>query len=146
MNIKTSSYPVTIIESYLDVFGHMNNVTYLLLFEEARWELITQNGYGLKKIQESGLGPTILELSVRFLKELRLRDKITIETQLLSYKKKIGRLSQKMLLNGEVCCKAEFVIGLFSLTERKLVLPTPEWLHALGLASGSNPADITGSR
>ena len=33
----------------------------------------------------------------------------------------------------EVCCEARFVIGLFDLQARKLMLPTPEWLRALGL-------------
>jgi acyl-CoA thioester hydrolase len=33
----------------------------------------------------------------------------------------------------EICCEATFVVGLFDLQARKLVLPTPAWLHALGL-------------
>ena len=48
MNVFT--YPVTIKEVYLDTFGHMNNAMYLTLFEEARWEFITQRGFGLKTI------------------------------------------------------------------------------------------------
>ncbi|MDR3478357.1 MAG: acyl-CoA thioesterase [Gammaproteobacteria bacterium] len=134
------AYPFTIKEIYLDTFGHMNNATYLTLFEEARWDLITKNGYGLKKIQETGLGPTILELKLTFFKELRLRETITIETQMISYEKKIGKLSQKMIRDGETCCAAEFVIGLFSVKERKLVLPTPEWLQAVGIDDYINPA------
>lgn len=129
---KVYSYPLIIKETYLDTFGHVNNAMYFTLFEEARWDLITKNGYGIKKIQETGLGPTILEIQMKFLKELRLRENITIETQLLSYEKKIGKLEQKMVRNGEICCIALFVIALFSLTERKLVLPTPDWLQAIG--------------
>ncbi len=137
MNAKIFSYPLVIKEIYLDTFGHVNNASYLTLLEEARWDFITKNGYGLKKIQETGLGPTILEIKLVFLKELRLRDKITIETKIISYEKKIGKLSQKMIRDGDVCCDAEFIIGLFSLVERKLVLPTPEWLYAVGLENGS---------
>lgn len=130
---KLFSYPLIIKESYLDTFGHVNNAMYLTLFEEARWDLITKNGFGLEKIQETGLGPTILEIKMVFLKELRLRDQINIETQLLSYERKVGKLSQKMLRDGEVCCQAEFVFGLFDLKERKLVLPTDEWLRSIGV-------------
>lgn len=129
---KLFSYPVTIKESYLDTFGHVNNATYLTLFEEARWDILNKNNFGIKKIQETGLGPTILELKLIFLKELRLHEKITIETQMLSYERKVGTLSQKMMRDGELCCNAEFVIGLFSIIERKLILPTPEWLNAVG--------------
>jgi len=129
---KIFSYPLLIKESHLDTFGHVNNATYLSLFEEARWDLITKNGFGLKKIQESGIGPTILEIKLKFLKELRLREEIIIQTQFLSYEKKIAKLSQKMLRNDEVCCEAELVFGLFDVRERKLIFPTPDWLKAIG--------------
>lgn len=127
------THTITIKESDLDSFGHVNNAVYLTLFENARWDLVTKNGYGLKQIQETGLGPTILEIHLKFLKELRLHDEIKIETQLISYEGKIGKISQKMLRAKVLCCEAEFVMGFFSLKERKLVLPTPEWLRALGI-------------
>ncbi|HVV69470.1 MAG TPA: acyl-CoA thioesterase [Patescibacteria group bacterium] len=133
MNSKAFSYPIIIKESNLDTFGHVNNAAYLTLFEDARWDLITQNGYGLNKIKETGLGPVVLEMKLRFVKEIRLREAIVIETQMLSYEQKIGRLMQTMLRAGEVCCSAEMLIGLFDLEQRKLVLPTDEWLKAIGL-------------
>jgi thioesterase III len=130
---KAFLYPVIIKEIYLDVFGHMNNAVYLTLFEEARWDLITKNGYGLKKVLETGLGPTILEIRMVYLKELRVREEIAIESSLISYEKKIGKLMQKMIRAGEVCCTAEITFGLFNIKERKLVLPTSEWLKAVGV-------------
>ncbi|HSY61224.1 MAG TPA: acyl-CoA thioesterase [Cytophaga sp.] len=136
MNIENAAlfkYPLMLREQHLDTFGHVNNATYLTLFEEARWELITQNGYGLSYIRETGLGPTILEINIKFMKELRLRQEIVIESRMVSYEGKIGKLTQTMIRNGEPCCVAEFTVGLFSVKERKLVLPTPEWLKAIGL-------------
>ena len=76
-----------------------------------------------------------MEIKLTFLKELCLREAIVIETQIISYERKIGKLSQKMIRDGEVCCHAEFVMGLFNLVERKLVLPTAEWLRAIGIES-----------
>lgn len=133
MNAKLFSYPVLIKESYLDTFGHVNNATYLSLLEEARWDFITKNGYGLKKIHELGIGPTILEVHLNFIKEIRLRELITIQTQIISYEKKICKISQKMIREDVLCCSAEIVMGLFSLSERKLILPTAEWLAAIGI-------------
>lgn len=133
MAAKIFSYPLIIKETYLDTFGHVNNACYLTLLEEARWDFITKNGYGLKKIQESGQGPTILEIKLSFLKELRLRESVTIESHTISYEKKIGKISQKIIRDGEVCCDAEFTFGLFDIKERRLILPTPEWLRAVGL-------------
>lgn len=134
---KKFFFEVVIQKEHLDMFGHVNNAVYLTLFEMARWDLITKNGYGVEKIKETGLGPTILKLSLSFLRELRLGDTITIETQMVSLHKKIGTLAQKMIRNDEVCCEAEFVIALFSLQERKLISPTPEWLKAIGVTDAT---------
>ncbi len=136
MMTKIFTYPLTIKETDLDVFAHVNNAQYLTLFEEARWDLITKNGYGLEKILETGLGPVILEINLRFSKELRLRDEIIIESTMLSYTRKIGKLAQKMLRKGEICCSGEFTIGLFNLKERKLIDPNEDWLKAVGLSGG----------
>lgn len=130
---KIFSYPMSILETHLDVFGHVNNAVYLTLFEEARWALLNDGGYGLQKIMADGLGPTILELKISFLKELKARDCILIETQMVSYAGKVGRLEQKMLRNEEVCCKADMLVGLFDIKARRLVVPTSEWLQAIGM-------------
>ena len=61
-------YPVLIKEGHLDTFGHVNNAVYLALLEEARWDLLTQNNYGLDKIVATQIGPTILEIKINFLK------------------------------------------------------------------------------
>ena len=125
-------YPLTIKETYLDSFGHVNNAVYLTLFEEARWDFINKNGYTLKKIKETGLGPTILEIDLRFKRELLPRDEIIIESQLTEYEKKIGILTQKMVRNEKLCCEAKYKFGLFDTKQRKLVLPTEDWLKAVG--------------
>lgn len=133
MSEKHHRYPFIVKETYLDSFGHMNNAVYLTLFEEARWDLITKHGYGLKKIMETGYGPVILEIDLKFLKELRLREEIVIESINHSYDKKISKMTQKMIRGDDICCTAELTIGFFNLKERKLVMPTPEWLGCLDL-------------
>lgn len=126
-------YPIIIREAHLDTFGHVNNAVYLELFEEARWELITKGGYGLNYVRESGLGPTILEIKIRYSRELKLRQEITIKTQIASYNGKIGVIKQEMVDGqNQKYCEAEFTVGLFDTKLRKLVPPTPEWLKAIG--------------
>lgn len=130
---KIFEYPLMIREYHLDTFGHVNNAVYLQILEEARWELITQNGFGLEEIKKSGKGPVILEVTLRFRRELKLRDKVVIKTRLGSYEGKIGTILQTIENEqGKVHADAEFKFGLFDTTERKLISPTPEWLKALG--------------
>lgn len=132
-------YTVAIKETNLDLYGHVNNATYLTLFEDARWDLINSNGYGFVKILETGLGPVVLEVTVRYLKELRLREEIVIETCIVSYERKVGKMVQKMMRGKEVCCEALFTFGLFDTKERKLVMPTVDWLKGVGLDVEANP-------
>lgn len=133
MSAKIFSYSLIIKEAYLDTFGHVNNAMYLTILEEARWEFLTLNGYGLKEIQEIKQGPVILEIRIKFLKEIKLRDLITIDSQLVSYQKKIGVFQQTIHRQDEVCCTAEYVFGLFDLTTRQLIEPSPNWLKAIGM-------------
>ena len=133
METKKHCYPFTILESHLDTFGHVNNAAYLEIFEEARWDLITANGYGLSQILEVGLGPVVLKVDLRFRLELKLRQKVIIETVLGNYNKKLATIVQEILdEEGQIYCKAEFLCGLFNLETRKLVLPTPAWLKGIG--------------
>ena len=130
---KTFQYEVLIKERHLDTFGHVNNATYLELLEEARWEFLNARGFDLKTIHESGVGPVVLEIQIKFLKELRLRQPIVIESQMLSYEKKIGIMRQDILdEHNSLCCQAKMTFGFFDLEARKLILPTEQWLDAIG--------------
>ncbi len=74
------SYQVTIHEAHLDTFGHVNNAKYLELYEQARWDLITNNGYGLDEIKKLKIGPVVLEVNLNFKREITNREVITIES------------------------------------------------------------------
>lgn len=125
-------YTVLIRENHLDTFGHVNNATYLELYEEARWELITKNGFGMDQIRQKGLGPIILDVNLRFIKEISLRETIKIQTKILEYNGKVGKLEQSMTNEkNEICSTAVFTFGLFDTKTRKLISPTEEWKKAL---------------
>ncbi len=129
------TYPLLIVERHLDTFGHVNNATYLQLFEEARWDWIHGNGYGLDEIRRSQQGPTIVEINIRFKRELMNRMPIVIETYVDRYDSKVGQITQRMLdAQGRLCCEARMAVGLFDLKERRLIEPTPKWLAALGIS------------
>ena len=127
-------YRRLILESHLDTFGHVNNAAYLQILEEARWDLVTRNGYGLEEVHRRKIGPVVLDAHLRFARELRNRQAITIRSWLESYSGKVGKFAQQILDEaGEVCCDALFTISLFDLTARRLIRPTPEWVQAMGL-------------
>ena len=127
-------YDLIIKENHLDSFGHMNNAVYLQILEEARWEFITQKGFGLEEIQKIGKGPVILEINIKFIKEIKLREKIKIETICTEVQSKVLHLTQKITNEKEeLCTSAIFIIGFFDLNKRKIINHSPEWLHAVGV-------------
>lgn len=135
-------YDLTILEQHLDTFGHVNNAVYLTLYEEARWDFITKNGLGLKQILETKIGPVLLDLNLTFKSELNNREKITIVSQARPEmrNKYVMVLDQKILKeSGKVASTLALSVGLMDLNLRKLISPTPEWLHALGLEEFREP-------
>lgn len=128
-------YEVLIREFHLDSFGHVNNAAYVMLYEEARWDFITKNGFGLDYIQKNQIGPVILDLSVRFKRELKNRERIKITSRTIEIvSPKIMVLEQNMIkADGKVASEAKFTVGFFDMKERKLIDANPDWLHACGV-------------
>jgi thioesterase-3 len=138
-NNKIFRYSVLIKEHHLDTFGHVNNATYLELLEEARWEFLNAHGINLKTIHDEGIGPIVLECHINFLKELRLRQPIVIESQMISFEKKIGVMRQDIMdEQRNLCSHAKMTFGVFDMSTRKLILPTVQWLLAIGLSHESS--------
>ena len=132
---KQFEYEVMINESHLDSFGHVNNAKYLELYEEARWDFITQNGYGLDHIMSTKKGPVVLEVQVKFKRELKNREIIRIQSNTKEItNSKIMVLEQRMInKEGKVASEAIFTVGFFDLAERKLIEAPKEWLKAVGI-------------
>ena len=125
------TYRKQILEQYLDVYGHLNNASYLTILEEARWDWISPKGFGLDYIQQNQVGPIVLEVHMKFLKELRLREWVTIQSVMLNWSGKIGTVQQRIVKeSGTLATEALLHFGLFDLKARKLISVTPEWLNA----------------
>lgn len=137
MDVTTFQYPMQVLEKHLDTFGHVNNATYLEMYEESRWDFIEKNGWGLSKIQSTGIGPVIVELNLKFKRELKNRERIIIESTFKEMKNsKIMILDQRMLNEeGAVASELELQVGVFDLKQRSLINPTEEWLKAVGVNS-----------
>jgi thioesterase III len=134
MENRVFEQTILIREQHLDTFGHVNNARYLEIFEQARWDLITEQGFGLDFVRASGTGPVILEVNLRFLHEVTNRQQLLVRSFIDSYEGKIGRMTQQLIDESErVCCEGKFVIAQWDTRARKLIDPTPEWRRALGL-------------
>jgi len=131
---------ILISEAHLDSFGHMNNARYFELLEQARWDLITERGFGIDTIRRTSTGPVVLEVHLRFRHELSPRERVVIRSELASYEGKVGTIRQEMVKpDGTVAAEALFTFGLFDMKRRKLIEPSPAWAYAIGLTEELEP-------
>jgi YbgC/YbaW family acyl-CoA thioester hydrolase len=65
----------------LDSYNHVNNAVYLNYFEQARWEIIRQKGL-LDQLRAAKFFLVITESRIRYVREARLFDELTISTEL----------------------------------------------------------------
>ena len=136
MNLnEVFEYELVIKECHLDSFGHVNNAVYVQLYEEARWDFITKNGFGLEVIQRDQVGPVLLDLQVKFKREIKNREIIKIQSQTRELiNSKMMVLEQKMIkADGRIASEAVFTIGFFDMKLRKLIDASPSWLKAVGI-------------
>ncbi|HMF44113.1 MAG TPA: acyl-CoA thioesterase [Polyangia bacterium] len=126
--------PILISEAHLDSFGHLNHARYFELLEQARWDLITERNFGIDVIRRTKTGPVILEVTMKYMRELGPREPVVIRSELLSYEGKVGSFRQQIVKqDGAIACDATFSFGLFDLERRRLIEPTPAWRYAIGV-------------
>lgn len=132
---KIFEYRLQTKESHLDSFGHVNNAVYVQLYEEARWDFMNLSGMGLEYIQKTQVGPVLLDMQIRFKREIKNREDIIIRSQAKEVKSSRIIILEQEIINseGKVASEAIFTIGLLDLKARKLVEATEEWLRAIGV-------------
>ncbi len=63
----------------LDSYGHVNNAVYISYIEQSRWKILQQTGL-LDSLLTKGLLLVVTETNIRYMRELKLFDKIEIVT------------------------------------------------------------------
>ena len=130
----TFSYERRIRETDLDFLGHVNHAKYLSILEEARWEMISDNGYGLSALQEAMISPVILQVNIQYKREICNRERIVIHTHTKMPLSKVGTIEQVVQKeNGEIAARATITYGVMELKQRVLIHPPSSWLKAIGV-------------
>jgi acyl-CoA thioester hydrolase len=119
------SVPVTVRGYELDTQGHLNQAVYLQYSEHARWELLAAAGIQQNAMVASGIGPVVLEVNIKYLRELRGGEEVDVTCEFGWTEGKVFQLKQQVLKkDGTVCADIVVVGGVLDLQARKLV-PNP---------------------
>lgn len=116
------SVPVTVRGYETDVQGHLNQAVYLNYAEHARWSLLRAAGIRQTDLVARGVGPVVLETTIRYLRELLAGDEAEVTCGFEWGEGRAFRIRQTIRkTDGTVAAEIEAVGGLLDLRERRLV-------------------------
>ncbi|MFJ5268556.1 acyl-CoA thioesterase [Streptomyces sp. NPDC088358] len=131
------SVPVTVRGYETDVLGHLNQSVYLQYAEHARWCLLDKAGIDQAALIAKGVGPVVLETTIRYLRELRAGDETEVTCAFTWGAGKTYRVEQRIRRrDGTVSAEFVAVGGLLDLRERRLVADPREYFRALATDPG----------
>ncbi|MDO3705157.1 acyl-CoA thioesterase [Micromonospora sp. C28SCA-DRY-2] len=110
----------------LDTQGHLNQAVYLQYAEHARWECLRAAGISQDRLIATGVGPVALEVTLRYLRELRGGDEVDVTCVFHWGEGKTFRIEQDFVrADGTRVAALTGVGGLLDLSARRL-LPAPQ--------------------
>ncbi|MFH8381626.1 acyl-CoA thioesterase [Kitasatospora sp. NPDC018058] len=120
-----------------DTQGHLNQSVYLQYAEHARWEYLQAAGIRQADLLAEGVGPVVLETTVKYLRELRAGDSVDISCVFAWRDGKTFQVVQRLIReDGVLAAEITGVGGILDLAERRLVKDPREPLRALAAEPG----------
>jgi acyl-CoA thioester hydrolase len=105
----------------LDTQGHLNWAEYLHYAEHARWECLAAAGITQEGLLATGFGPVVIDVSVRFKRELRGGDEVDVSCAFVFDGGPTYRIVQDFRRpDGQLAAALTSTTGLLDLRERKL--------------------------
>lgn len=125
-------YRTQVESRHIDGYGHVNNAVYLQLFEAARWDWIRLGGGSRELVTETGIGPVVVEVNIRFSRELLEGEKIVIRSARETALNKTYWLNQIIHKEDDlVAAKARFRLAFIDVKKRMITDPHPKWVEVL---------------
>jgi len=116
------SVRVTVRGYETDVQGHLNQAVYLNYAEHARWSLLQAAGVSQTGLVGTGVGPVVLETTIRYLRELLAGDEVEVSCAFHWSTGKTFTIRQEMRKpDGTLAAELTGVGGLLDLKERRLI-------------------------
>ena len=117
-----------------DANGHVNHAVYHQYAEHGRTELFRATGIDVPDMTAAGVGPVILESTVRFLAELRVGDEVEVTVAMRFGAGKTFRMDTELRRGDTVAATITGTMGLLDHATRRLVTDPRGRLLALGNA------------
>ena len=137
----TSSMPMRVLPTDVDLALHVNNGMYLSLMDLGRFDLMVRSG-AWGTMRSKGWSPVVAAETITFRKSLNLGQRYTIETAIIGADERALYFEQRMVVNGDIYARAFIATRLISesgpVTNEEIFaeageppadLQLPEWIH-----------------
>ena len=114
----------------LDPYNHVNHSVYVSYFESARVELLAEVGYSLASMREAGWSIVVSEISTKFHASAEELDELTVETEVVDFKRVTSTWRQRILRGDELICSQELRAAMIDERGRPTRF-SPEMVEAL---------------
>ncbi|GAA2747609.1 MULTISPECIES: acyl-CoA thioesterase [Kitasatospora] len=105
-----------------DAQGHLNQAVYLQYAEHARWEYLQAAGVRQADLLAKGVGPVVLETTVKYRRELRAGDEVDVSCAFVWGGGKTFEVVQRITrTDGVLAAEIRGVGGFLDLAARRLV-------------------------
>jgi acyl-CoA thioesterase FadM len=152
----TSSLPLRVLPTDIDIALHVNNGMYFSLMDLGRFDLMARSGTW-KAMRRRGWSPVAAGETIAFRRSLQLWQKYTIETKIIGLDAKAIYFEQRMVVDGEIYARAYIATRLVSkgrqVSQEEILrefgepptgLELPGWIHewreTTGLPGARRPA------
>jgi acyl-CoA thioester hydrolase len=131
-------------DSWLDLYGHLNEAYYLVPFSNTTWVMQDHFGIGSNYFDATGCALYTVETHLRYLQDVRSPATMDIETIVLGSDAKKIWFAHQMLVGDKLCATAEFM-GLHYNTRESRTMEMPEEVQEkLGAAAVHELPDWAG--
>lgn len=113
----------TVDEDWIDLYGHMNMVRYVALFDKVGYTLLDRWGLGETYTRENGYGLFVVNAAVHYRRELRAGARLVVALRLLEAddKRLLSLLELRRADDGTVAATMEQLSIHVDLKTRKVV-------------------------
>lgn len=153
---ETSSLPLRVLPTDIDIAMHVNNGMYFSLMDLGRFDLLVRSR-AWNRMRRLGWTPVASGETITFRKSLQLWQRYTIETRIIGLDQKAIYFEQRMVADGEIYARAYVSTRLLSrgrpVSQEQITaefglppvdLELPEWIHewrqATSLPGSRKPA------
>ena len=108
----------------LDPYGHLNHSAYVQFFETGRVELLEEVGLDLESFAARGYRFVVNRIETSFDRPVHGGETITVETEVVEFRRTLSVWRQRLLRGGEVVARQELRAAITNTGGKPVRVPT----------------------